>query len=885
MRKTTLLVICLAVFTLLSAQKQRTQEYILVMNSVNFDEAWTRGIFESIHDVFNGETYEVIAEELMVPSIKSLEEAEQKRQELFDKYPQPPKAIVFLGDPGWLLCRPMFDAQWKEVPTLLCYSRETMPARIEDLIARNIFDEEVLVPSVQMLKGYNITVLRQPIQIKETLNLMLSIQPEIKTIAFIADNRYISLCMLKDVQKVMTESFPQLQLKELLNPKILTEQLLDSVAGYKKETGILYYSWYAKYNNRNHNYLSDNIQQILHGFSHNPIFLLTDQNTENGNFAGGHYISINDYGLKAISVLRQILSGTPARDIPFQSGGETHTYLNYRHLKLHNIEDKFCPSGRDVVYYQRPASFYEKNPLGLFSVISLGLAIFVILFLRVRLHLQRKAQQAKEYELLADVRQMIDNMPVVYIREKLIKDQKGNICDFIFLNINQAYETSFHCTREAIIGKRFSEMLQDYPMLEQIRQKDFAKSGVFTIHQTNGETIYYDVLTFIDTNDVADIFCVDKTEEYKQQLKEQENLAQLKVLNSRYQLLLQASRMNAWTYYVAEEIFVFDMLYLTEEQRFVTGYRMTLQEFKEKIYPDDYDKVLLSFEKLLNGEEEHQFHLEFRFKMSSNYVWTESNTIVGKRDEKGELIQLVGGSLNIDMRKKLSQEIHEREKAEESNRLKSAFLANMSHEIRTPLNAIIGFSTLMVDENGSRERHEFAKIIDNNNKLLLQLINDILDLSKIEAGTLEFTYSDVDLNYLLSEIEKSTRLRSMNTEVQIQFTTSLPTCIIHTERNRLTQVITNLLTNALKFTHSGSVLFGYTEQGDLLRFFVKDTGCGIPADKVDTVFGRFVKLNNFQQGTGLGLSICKTIVEKMGGDIGVISKEGAGSEFWFTIKR
>ncbi|MEG0647792.1 MAG: ATP-binding protein, partial [Bacteroides sp.] len=237
------------------------------------------------------------------------------------------------------------------------------------------------------------------------------------------------------------------------------------------------------------------------------------------------------------------------------------------------------------------------------------------------------------------------------------------------------------------------------------------------------------------------------------------------------------------------------------------------------------------------------------------------------------------------MRKKMSQEIHEREKAEESNRLKSAFLANMSHEIRTPLNAIVGFSTLMADENGSRERHEFAKIIDNNNKLLLQLINDILDLSKIEAGTLEFTYSDVDLNYLLSEIEKSTRLRSMNTEVQIQFTTSLPTCIIHTERNRLTQVITNLLTNALKFTHSGSVLFGYTEQGDLLRFFVKDTGCGIPADKVDTVFGRFVKLNNFQQGTGLGLSICKTIVEKMGGDIGVISKEGAGSEFWFTIKR
>ena len=179
------------------------------------------------------------------------------------------------------------------------------------------------------------------------------------------------------------------------------------------------------------------------------------------------------------------------------------------------------------------------------------------------------------------------------------------------------------------------------------------------------------------------------------------------------------------------------------------------------------------------------------------------------------------------------------------------------------------------------KRQEFIKIIENNNELFIQLINDILDLSKIEAGTLEFIYSDVDVNSLLTEIEQSSRIRNRHPEIQISFEERLPQCIIHTERNRLTQVINNLLTNSMKFTVQGSIRFGYRQEGDKLRFYVKDTGCGIPADKIDSVFGRFVKLNNFQQGTGLGLSICKTIVEKLGGEIGVESKEGVGTLFWF----
>lgn len=223
-------------------------------------------------------------------------------------------------------------------------------------------------------------------------------------------------------------------------------------------------------------------------------------------------------------------------------------------------------------------------------------------------------------------------------------------------------------------------------------------------------------------------------------------------------------------------------------------------------------------------------------------------------------------------------------KAEESDRLKSAFLANMSHEIRTPLNAIVGFSSILADAEEPEEKEEYINIIENNNTLLLQLVGDILDLSKIESGTLEFVYSDIDLNALFQELEESARLRQKNDAVVIRYLPEMPDCFVNIEKNRLTQVVTNMMNNAMKFTPSGSITFGYhLKNTDFLYFYITDTGYGIEKDKKDTVFGRFVKLDSFSQGTGLGLSICQSIVENLGGEIGVESESGKGSTFWFTL--
>ena len=226
-----------------------------------------------------------------------------------------------------------------------------------------------------------------------------------------------------------------------------------------------------------------------------------------------------------------------------------------------------------------------------------------------------------------------------------------------------------------------------------------------------------------------------------------------------------------------------------------------------------------------------------------------------------------------------------KEKAENADLSKSAFLANMSHEIRTPLNAITGFAEVLASANTEEEKAQYQEIIKMNADLLLQLVNDILDMSKIEAGTLEFVYTKVDINLLLSDLRQlfQMRVNDAGKNIQIIAEPSLPSCSIETDRNRVAQVLSNFTTNAIKFTQEGTISIGYEARDTELYFYVTDTGAGIPADKLPEVFGRFVKLNKDKKGTGLGFSISKTIVNKLEGQIGADSVEGKGSTFWFTI--
>ena len=614
-----LLILLGAVHSRLSAHADKTREDVLFLNSINFNLPWAKDVFWYTHQALQKKNISVKAESLSVPALCNRKEAAAVVEQLRRKYDVPPRLIVFIGDPGWIVCRELFDDVWKDVPVIITNARDRLPATLDILLSHEELTESNTVPAYEWRKGYNVTTLGQVYYVKETIGLMRQLMPDMKRLAFISDDRYISEAVRGDVEQAMTGSFPELAFEQLSTRNISTEMLLDTLKSYDKTTGLIYYSWFETHNQDDNNYLFDHIQEIITRFVHSPLFLLAPEDLSNNTFAGGYYVSVESFGDSLLQLIHRVLEGEFPRDIPPALGGKPAAYLCYPALQSYDIPVSLYP--KEAVYINLPVSFFEQYKKEI--LMTVVLLLVVVSAVGYYIHILKRAHQ---------------------------------------------------------------------------RMKE----------------------------------------------------AQLK--------------------------------------------------------------------------------------------------------------------------------------AEEANQLKSAFLANMSHEIRTPLNAIVGFSNLLSMVEDKEEMLEYAGIIEINTELLLQLINDILDMSKIESGMYDFHVTQVDANQLMSEVEQVARLRIRTDEVSLSFAERLPQCVFHTDKNRLIQVLTNLVVNAIKFTSQGEIQIGYwLQDAHTLYFYVSDTGCGMSAEQCEHVFERFVKYNTFIQGTGLGLSICKMIIEKLGGEIGVQSESGKGSVFWFTL--
>lgn len=493
------------------------------------------------------------------------------------------------------------------------------------------------------------------------------------------------------------------------------------------------------------------------------------------------------------------------------------------------------------------------------------------------LRLLLKAQKEKELRL-------INTMPLFYMREETVLDENGKIVDLIYRDVNDRFATEI-LKREDCIGKFNSELFPD-SMLIFLQNSNLAKQTEkpvnFQYYYSDNDTFFEIMVLPSEEGRFMEYFCMDCTRLYRVR-------RELKEFSEKMALALEVSNVYPWRWNIDKQNgdcqtitrdetgkLVYDSVFIKEDEVF------------SHIDSNDRMRVRKAVDDLIAGRT-HIMKEEYRTNPvatgHNNLEWVEATAVVGERDSDGRPVSLVGSLQIITRRKKMEEElILAKVHAEESNKLKSAFLANMSHEIRTPLNAIVGFSGLIVNEKDENKRNKYVQVIESNNELLLKLIGDILDLSKVEAGSMEYTHSEFDLNKLMEDMNGTLQLRlDKKKQVVLSYKCGLEQCVIRSERNRLTQLVTNLVTNAIKFTEHGTINFGYELRNDMLRFYVSDTGCGIPKEKQKDIFNRFIKLNDFKQGFGLGLPICKSIVNDLGGEIGVESEEGKGSTFWFTI--
>lgn len=493
------------------------------------------------------------------------------------------------------------------------------------------------------------------------------------------------------------------------------------------------------------------------------------------------------------------------------------------------------------------------------------------------LRLLLKAQKEKELRL-------INTMPLFYMREETVLDENGKIVDLIYRDVNDRFATEI-LKREDCIGKFNSELFPDsMPIFLQNSNlaKQTEKPVNFQYYYSDNDTFFEIMVLPSEEGRFMEYFCMDCTRLYRVR-------RELKEFSEKMALALEVSNVYPWRWNIDKQNgdcqtitrdetgkLVYDSVFIKEDEVF------------SHIDSNDRMRVRKAVDDLIAGRT-HIMKEEYRTNPvatgHNNLEWVEATAVVGERDSDGRPVSLVGSLQIITRRKKMEEElILAKAHAEESNKLKSAFLANMSHEIRTPLNAIVGFSGLIVNEKDENKRNKYVQVIESNNELLLKLIGDILDLSKVEAGSMEYTHSEFDLNKLMEDMNGTLQLRlDKKKQVVLSYKCGLEQCVIRSERNRLTQLVTNLVTNAIKFTEHGTINFGYELRNDMLRFYVSDTGCGIPKEKQKDIFNRFIKLNDFKQGFGLGLPICKSIVNDLGGEIGVESEEGKGSTFWFTI--
>ena len=865
------------------------RDYMLVLNTYTESAPWSSHIINSIvahiDQVDNFEVYTENMNSLLMTFKKhKTGEIESFKNNLLREYGKnPPRMLVLLGAPIAVL-RDFVKQTWPGVPLILCSEMDYIGPENAYLDRRPLRPEERL-PLCDKAVSDNITLIRTPLYLRENVELMRRMIPGMDSLIFVGDGRYINQQADSDLRELLDREFPQIDYRFYSAHEMSTEALLDSLNRIDiHRTGILFSSWH--YTKK----IGDNIVSVTDSYRviasvQAPMFALMPADIRDGGLVGGYVYDDAEVNAHVISTIDAVLAGHQPRDIPFYAPQDARPVFNYAALERKDLSPHTCPA--NTLFYNKPVSTLEQYKWAIGGIVLLLLLAFIgIQQWRIRMMYRVESARQRESESLAKYSNLFNAMPIVYIQMKVIYDENGNPADALYCDVNSRYERIF-IPREQAIGRRVSELFP-FPMTEFMRLIKIAQTENRTItypYYYEPRDIFYEVVisrSYLEEH--IDIFCLDGTALYKTQQK-------LDSINHKLAMALDVADIVPWKWDLRKGSILCDVNKSVHGQMLAgtnadQQLEVPSESYFAKIHKEDRERVRRAYDDLIAGRKD-KVREEYRVASDAggrwHLDWVEAQATVDQRDDDGRPLNLIGSSLVITPRKRLEQDLRSaRDRAEESNRLKSAFLANMSHEIRTPLNAIVGFSELLADESRHETRREYTDIILRNNTLLLQIISDVLDLARIESGRTDIERTQFDARDLCREVADSLRLQR-RPGVELRVEEGLPEFPVTEYRKGLAQVLNNFTRNALKFTEKGSVTIGFRRIPGHIRFYVRDTGIGIAPEDRERIFERFVKLDTFTQGTGLGLSICKSIAEQLGGSVGVDSVAGEGSCFRIDI--
>lgn len=857
--------------------KLSSENYILMFSSFQYDNPFSTAIAKKIQKQLEQENPEFIfrtvyasldIQQTMLASRLNMQKAFSQAR--LTPTVLIPRVLILIGDESWMLYRIMnLRGKWEKVPVVLCAVNDKIQKDYADFFLDHTITGTQLIPLRQSTGSLNVTgVLHNDVSFSRS-RMIGELCPDLKEIVYISSGTYNDEYAWWQERHTLASVFPQVKQRYFNSSQTAPDSINHYIDRLSPDSAVLLFNSYPSFLN------SPKLISLS----------LRDEGRNNKNITGGYFTTTDQFAHQAAQLVMRIYKGTPVHDLPFQYVQNHHFYLN--------VQAPYSPAYRrgkkafpESITYNPPPPFLVRN---LRPVISILLTLIVcitgiLLYTRTRRYQHHIQSLLTKYKILHQKFQIIyDNMPVALF----ICDEQGRLKDRNPTALKLEKTWYPHQQEDQ---KILQELRSNVRLTHRINKRENINQVVPILnghYQPRPSGIYQEACEFFrlvvryipdeqHNRENVLIMLMDTTDIYRE-----------KIAHKRVRSVFNFA-MNKASIGVAEYNLCSPTSITTDSWRKHLGFRprqvLPAMSVSPCIVEEDRKAILQFLQQARQGKAD-------RFTREITVIHPDGSTHylreqfrVMEYQPQNQQIWIAELNQNIDKEKQLAAELQRAiQKAREAERLKNTFIANMSHEIRSPLNAIVGFSNLMISTTDKELRGEMIHHIEESNETLLRLVNDIIDLSKIETGSMTFMPSVTEVNALFEDLATLHRLKAC--QKNLTLTCHLPSTELYilTDKIRVKQVISNFLTNAIKFTSKGCIDLGYRLDNKQLYVYVSDTGIGIAKDQLPQVFKRFYRCDKNYSGYGLGLSISQAIIEGMQGEIGVESEEGKGSTFWFRL--